>query len=376
MKLRCVVSVLVCTAVSCMASLQSEGSGDQLAQKIEKKNLLQRVRAAKSGDKEVERILLYADKLLEDAYESEERSIVDSQNRNLYGSAFPINPEVLAALMDSSQGTSVLELAAAGGENAILLGLAGAQEVYINELEPKELRLCQERLDALPASMSGTFTLVPGDCLEVFESDDYTNKFDVIYVRHLVDFFFGEKRQHFIDMVYRLLKPGGRLIVSTSSPYSFRKMAPSGFFKEIKRNPDAYVFAMKHFRLDNRALFLRSMKVIKNPVNVDPLRFYAHLIVEFCFQKITISEKCPLFGLSQKDIDGLISIVLNSYDVRSSHLRLYLCQRNIIAYTRRTLNQAFSGAGFEMLYAVSTDASGHSTANVKREKHLTAVFQK
>ena len=115
-----------------------------------------------------------------------------------------INPEVLASLMRYSCGKKVLEVGAASGENSLLIGLAGA-EVWVNDIEHLELREFQKKLARITKKIKKKFHLIKGDCLQVFQGKEYTEKFDVIYARNIFHLFFGDRRDRFIDTMNRLL---------------------------------------------------------------------------------------------------------------------------------------------------------------------------
>lgn len=70
-------------------------------------------------------------KILKPVFESKRRGI---KNQHKYGQSFPCNPEILCDLMSQAKGKQVLEIAGASGENALLMGLAGAKHVYMNDI--------------------------------------------------------------------------------------------------------------------------------------------------------------------------------------------------------------------------------------------------
>ena len=162
------------------------------------------------------------------AYESYGRFVKCADGKNRYGRVFPMNPEVLFELMSNVEGKSVLELGAASGENALLLGLAGAKEVFVNDIVKSEVKTFEKTIARLSSKeVREKFHAVAGDCLEIFESPEYEGRFDLIYARNFYHFFFGEKKDRLNALFKKLLKPKGLLVISTNSvnvlPESQRK---------------------------------------------------------------------------------------------------------------------------------------------------------
>src|SRR3989304_8532183 len=96
-------------------------------------------------------------------YEACIRSIADTK----YGMAFPMNPEVLAYAMQLAKNETVLEIAGASGENAILLAFSDALRVYMNEIDPQE-NLAFKLLKAqLPDAVQKKLESIEGSCFDI-----------------------------------------------------------------------------------------------------------------------------------------------------------------------------------------------------------------
>ncbi len=232
-----------------------------------------------------ESIMELAKEVLDPVYECEPRSIECSNTTTKYGYSFPINPEILAHIMKLSRGKKVLEIAGARGENSLFMGLAGAQEVYLNDMELGELAVFKTIIQCLPKKLQQKFHIIPGDCLKVFEDDCYTEQFDVIYARNIFHFFMGEKRKHFIHVVSRLLKPGGLLVLTVNS--AIHQLGK----EKMLQHPEAYAFLKRTpmFRLIDKNISISGFgekSVAADLSLVDPLEYHFAPTVKFTSEEI------------------------------------------------------------------------------------------
>ena len=178
-------------------------------------------------------------KLIENSCESPTRYVNVGDGSTKFGLAFPIQPEILHDIILLSKDKVVLELAAASGENSLLIGLAGAKEVYVNDIALPELKTFEGYLKAFSKDIRDKFHIVPGDAFQVFTDNKYTAMFDVIYARNFYHFFLGTKKQELHKLLARLLKPGGRLILTTNSSNAVNLTSKTNIGA---KNPDCYIF--------------------------------------------------------------------------------------------------------------------------------------
>jgi len=336
-----------------------------LKKRIEKEGLFELV-AERIGNVQVQQL---AKKMLDDAYEVEPRSI-DGKNKSKYGKAFSVNPEVLAHLMHHCQGKKVLEVGAARGENALLVGLAGAGQVYINDIEPLEFAVCRKRVEQLPAVFRKKFTLLEGDCLQVFADERYSEAFEVIYIRNVFHFYLGAKRQQFINFLKRLLLPGGQIILSVQSGNSFLR----------SKYPGSYVFRTR------TPLFLEDGEL--TPIlgmgeafpetkidNLDPLSYTFvtlmglngnQLVCDDFFRKLSVPYQRAVEKFAKKHFAKLPRPTGNII----CHVGTLVC------YTKQILAQVFEDEGFRCIGVASTGENGHIVENEDAAISLTMILEK
>jgi hypothetical protein len=340
-----------------------------------------------------EQTMSIAKEILSGCYETTARHVNVGDNTTKYGYVFPIQPEILYDLMVECKDKVVLELAAASGDNAILIGLAGAKEVHINDNAIPEMKTCMSRISKLPKELRERFKLNGGDCFKMFEDESYSRKFDVIYARNFYHFFLGEKKTILNKLLHRLLKgPDGKLVLSTNSVNT--TLRENGV-DMAKTHPDSYVF--DHMQPILRSSLNKGNDRITKPTikplspadgeKRDPLKYNFRPIM--CIkdgQILATDTLADLDASSIKEVTSFMSGLLtaNGVYVRGDEMRQMDLVKDVIEvhictsvmYSRRTLPKQFSGSGLIAYMQISTDIKGHTTEDSREETSLTVFCRK
>lgn len=378
--LACVSLTALCLSLPIIAmdAIKNKAAADILSQPVTKEDLLKLISRthADGTTKDVARTAL--DRI----YETKPRYVRCPGNSTKYGWALPCNPEILAEVMTLSKGKKVLELAAASGENALCFGLAGAEEVYVNEMEPAELEDFEKSLKSLPENLQRKFHTVPGDCLEVFADETYTGYFDVIYARHVFHFFLGEKRDAFMRLLGRLLKPGGRLILTVNSVQRLSKIISK---RDLQRYPEAYVFARRTPKLRLLDKYFEFSLGEATPVvdvqGIDPLAYYHEVAARYS-QEGEILFRDGIHHLTPENQQQVITALKqvltknNLADLLRDDARVVNHVCHVVAYSQRTIQGPFVKAGFKVAKLFSTDYLGHVIVDQEVEAAVTGIFEK
>lgn len=152
----------------------------------------------------------YAQELVESA--TLNRGIKETK----YGQAFPLNPQALGPLMDECEGKVVLELAAAGGQNGLLLLLAGAKQVILNDICKQEMQGVLSRVMQLPKDQASKVRILAGDCLKL-EGKIPAHSCDIIIARNLMHLLPKNQHGNFLNLVHQFLKPDGKFYISANN---------------------------------------------------------------------------------------------------------------------------------------------------------------
>lgn len=121
-----------------------------------------------------------------------------------------------AAYFDSYEGVRVANICGSCGKKAIPLALLGAK-VTVFDISSENRQYAMETAAAAHTSID----FVVGDVLEI-DMDRYGGQFDVVFMEGGILHFFHDIRE-FMDVMYSLLRPGGRVICSDFHP--FQKIA-------------------------------------------------------------------------------------------------------------------------------------------------------
>jgi polyketide synthase PksJ len=133
--------------------------------------------------------------------------------------------EITQAYLDfatQSKGT-MLEIAAGYGHVVIKALEAGAEKVFANEIDPRQLAIIESRVTAV---FPGKLTCCLGQFPEQLDFADAC--FDGIYNARLFHFFDGDRIRAALAKMYRWLRPGGRVYLVNDAIYRtiFKPLIP------------------------------------------------------------------------------------------------------------------------------------------------------
>lgn len=298
-------------------------------------------------------VMSLAKETIKRVYEMKPRHIESSEEEvSKYGYSYPIDPEVLAYVMKKSNEKTVLEVAAAAGENSLLIGLAGAKEVYVNDREPVELKKFKNAIKKLPPGLQQKFKTCEGDFFTLFDDKKFEGKFDIIYARNFLHFFAGKKRTEFINLAKRLLSKGSKLVVSVNS----RQALGINFDEE----DDSYVFFREAFTVKipngDEEVFLKFSNH-PNPDKADPLK---HYFKEFDYNVLSKEGKKVVRGQIKRGV---------SADQISDEC---LCN-DIVLYSDATLERFLEANDLKVVETFKLARDGHTTSDPQEENHVGAI---
>lgn len=159
---------------------------------------------------------LFAAAILSSVYESKSRTILNEQGSiTPYGSSFCVNPEMLKYLIIAVQERDriVLDIGAASGENAILLALAGARKVYVNDINGSELQRFRNLLSRLPEEIQQRLIAIQSswkDLPDMLEA----HSIDIICCRNVIHFYSMPDARDFLAIVGHLASRDALLLLS------------------------------------------------------------------------------------------------------------------------------------------------------------------
>ena len=101
----------------------------------------------KSEENEKKSVEKVVHTILDRSFEKGRREVQSNNKESNFGYVFPTQPEIMYNLIsfiqkfkeEKQKGPCVLEIGGAQGDNAIILGISGADYVVLNDLEEKEI---------------------------------------------------------------------------------------------------------------------------------------------------------------------------------------------------------------------------------------------
>jgi len=132
-----------------------------------------------------------------------------------------------------AKNASVLDLGCGFGMMATLFGLFGAKEVMGYDLNTEKIDLFKKLLLYLDPEV-GNVKPVHGDSSKIEFPDEY---FDVVVTNETLSHV--REMEHTIEEIYRILKPGGRLLVrdGNNSLFLWGRVRRRMFWRKIEQGP-------------------------------------------------------------------------------------------------------------------------------------------
>jgi len=177
--------------------------------------------------------------------------VVDKEGRlsgfgNVYRSIAAVELPFLKFVRDLSQEKHVQTLEIGGGLSLVLWKLPfafseehGGQH-HFNELSREMVgkftgALLDQRFSS-KSDLRKNISIVPGDCFRVLS--DLFGIIDAVYVQNLEHYFSPKQHQEFMDLIEKLLVPGGKAFLCSNAPTNNKKFLK--FWNQRKQEKDLY----------------------------------------------------------------------------------------------------------------------------------------
>ena len=138
-------------------------------------------------------------------------------------------------IVDIKPGMSVLDLGCGRGEMIYYCAKAGARAVGI-DYSPDAVAICRQFIQSLASSLQNSLKVLVGS-VEDFRCEE---KFDYIFMVEVAEHMYDWQIERTLRAVHGLLKPGGRLIITTPN-YLYER-----YFQPVKMTLDVPLRFMKY----------------------------------------------------------------------------------------------------------------------------------
>lgn len=238
------LSIIFCAITSTVFIHSSNDNKIDFNKKINKNDLLNHI---PSNLKKIGK------EFIDKSFESGRRFIVDEKGKSVFGSEFCIHPEFVDYLMKNAYEKTILEVGGGSGTNSILLSLAGAKKVYMNDINKIETEKFKNNVKKLPETFrKGKFIAIPADifkCFGLFKKNKI--KFDIVVMRNVLHFFNKEKEEMFFKEIKKYMNPSALFYGSVNGMPFYNNLT-----EDDKKNCNTY------FRFDS--LFIQNKKTLES----------------------------------------------------------------------------------------------------------------
>jgi len=300
----------------------------------------------------------FAMMIIDSIFESLPRRI---ENRK-FGIAFPIYPELMAFAIGFAKGKDVLEIAGASGENAMLFAFAGAQKVYMNDIDPDEMATFNANREQLPQNVDEKLEPIEGNCLDILTKKSDL-KVDLVLCRNLIHFFNDKEQELFFENLKKILKPGGIAIFTVNSLY-----VDSSNEQLLETNPDATAFrvtqcVLTDYKTNVPTVLSREIKpTLGENVSTD-------FEERYLYQKKTGESKWQVFRDQFKQLDPELQKRIlrgkgkDQWNSKMKSLKeggsIRILTNVFRGYSESNLKSLFEKNGFEVQQGFSLQSNGH-----------------
>jgi SAM-dependent methyltransferase len=288
-------------------------------------------------------------------YEVNPRNI---RNNHKYGQSFPVNAEMLCELMEQAPGAHVLEIAGATGENSILLGLAGADRVYMNDIVPEEVGAFQSHVATLAPDQQSKFVPLVGSC---FDLADYIphHSLDIILARNIVHLLRPSQYAQFFDVVKLLLKPGGTFAMTVNSRYGFLDS-----LGELSLEHTSFTSHLTILDRQGQAPMVLTKDIALCAEDKDPTGYTNHHVAEFSTRFNDNHRMKPhVLGALPEVIRGRVHRSVEEFKVDRLTVimgaKLRVLENTTILFTPENLRALVGAQGLNVVSTAHIGADGH-----------------
>ena len=298
---------------------------------------------------------------------------------NKYGFVFPVNPEILTYLMPTVRGKRVLEIGGASGESSIILALAGAERVYVNDITREEIDILEQHKRNAPQIIKDKLESILGNCLDLLTlKPELQGRCQIVLCRNVFHFLKDADRPRFFEMLTNVLAPEGQIIFTANSVRP--DMLEGELGESLIQNPHQTRFSLANYLFDIPgqripATLWKNTSLCEE--DLDPLEFKAFSVYkkENKERSKWVSNATEIAKLSISLQDELRAVIKNHKDrlktVNSGEVRVV--QNVLRAFMPVALADIFKEQGFVIQKTFGIDRDGHTITAMEDKDLITEV---
>lgn len=277
-----------------------------------------------------------------------------------YGAMFPMYPEILAYALRLYRTDVVLEIAGAHGINALFFAFTKTIQVIVNDIDDSLLEKFRTFKSLLPHEVSKKLECVNKNCFQLLKArPDLKKAVDLVLCRNLIHYFSDQQHAQFFTLLSKVLKVGGRAILTANSKYSLPQVQST-----FESNPEATCFTAIQCIVANNVT-LAHMFICKAAI-VCPNHLFSMEESEFILYDKQIGSS---WTVNKKEYEQLApkirSVIKKACDshrqfitsMNAGFVKVFICKRRI--FNEITLSQLVHQHGFEVEHTFLAQENGH-----------------
>jgi SAM-dependent methyltransferase len=277
-----------------------------------------------------------------------------------YGAMFPMYPEILAYALRLYHTDVVLEIAGAHGVNALFFAFTKTIKVIVNDIDDSLLEKFRTFKGLLPHDVSRKLECICKNCFQLLKArPDLKKAVDLVLCRNLIHYFSDQEHARFFALLSKVLKVGGRAILTANSKYSLPHVQST-----FASNPEATCFTVVHCVVANNVTLAHTF-ICKEAI-VCPNHLFSMEESEFILYDKPLGSN---WTVNKEQYDQLASkirsVIKKACDshkqlitsMTKGFVKVFICMRRI--FSEITFSQLIHKHGFEVEHTFLTQKNGH-----------------
>lgn len=292
-----------------------------------------------------------------------QNNIVEPALSNM-GFIFPINDEILEfAMRFLSHGGTAVEQGGGSSRNALIMACSGADKVYANDLEKKEMGRYLSMLTKLPKPMQKKIRFILGNFLEMLKTvPDLRKNVRLVLNRNVYHFLNDKDLAAAVQQLHEILEPGGIAIITANSIYALPEQKD-----KFAQNPDHTSFASWTVNMADYSTSSEPLRLAVqcepckgSQVATNPARFTLSETHGFRWasNQAIPPEAFPMMKTPFPNIEELIDQAQKTY-AHSRRGEIFFNQTIMRFFTEENLASIFTKSGFQLLTSFKIGADHH-----------------
>ena len=322
----------------------------------------------------------------------EQRGVMDKNGKHPFGSAFCIHPEFLNYLIKNTKEKTVLEVGGADGINSILLSLAGAKKIYMNDINKIEIERFKKNVKILPEDFrNGKFIAMGDDIFKYLKLFQKKNiKVDIVVMRNVLHFFNKNQEKEFFENIKKVMNKDALFYASVNGIPFYNELSTKE--KNIKTNYFETNFITLNYKNGDHHSFIQRKCIPVKTVKEDAIinSYVSKTVYTFSKQNSYEDTKSILESISKEYLDitkknvsknilKYMEKIINTNKEKLHNNKFFirvLSNKNMKHFSEESIKSMFEENGFNAVKLSKIDNEGHAFKKEEEVHNFTGIIAK